>query len=80
MATLQVKKYNQTIAFSKWYKALERWKERGYGYPAKTMFFFTLDNGENRKKGYITFDESKAVFGMTKEESSLLFNDKNERN
>jgi hypothetical protein len=73
MKILQVKNYNQRIAFTKWNNALEQWKIRGYGYPAKTMFFFTFDNGENRKNGYVAFDENKSVFGMNRNEAKKLF-------
>jgi hypothetical protein len=76
MKILQVKNYNNKIAFMKWNNALERWKERGYGYPAETMFFFTFDNGEKRKNGYVAFDEDKAIFGMNRLKAKKLFEER----
>lgn len=84
MIILQVKKYNNTIAQEKEQKALARWRERlhsegrGYGYPVKSMFYFMLSDSQGyptelRQRGYIAFDEHRAVFGFTPEEAQKDF-------
>jgi len=80
MKVLQVKQYNREIAQAKQQEALKRWKlkNNGYGYPSRSMFFFTLiDNQgyptEDRKKGYIAFDNNRAVFGINKDKAIASF-------
>jgi len=75
MNILQVKEYNQKIASAK-YQASDKTKT------IPSMFFFYLENeatkryGFNieRKKGYIAFNEIKAVFGVNKEKAIFNFN------
>jgi len=44
-------------------EALERWKERGYGYPIEGMFFFMLpDCMTRRKRGWVVKTETGAKF------------------
>ena len=78
MNILQVRDYHSIVANTKIQEALERWKERGYGYPVKSMFFFFRSNPKVgystiRKNGYIAFGDKKAVFGMTKKEAAGMF-------
>jgi len=78
MQLLQVKEYHCKVAQKKQREALERWKVRGYGYPVKSIFFFMLEDKkgyptEERKKGYIAFDERRAVFGMNKDKAIERF-------
>jgi hypothetical protein len=76
MKVLQVKQYNNTIAKSKWNNRINKCNS------IPSMFFFYLDNDYNtryglnveRKKGYVAFDDNKAVFGMNKEKAINKFN------
>ena len=81
MNVLQVKKYHEEVATIKKQQALNRWRAKndGYGYSIDSMFYFTLTDRkgyplENRVKGYIAFNETKAVFGMNKAEAIKEFN------
>jgi len=81
MEVLQVKQYNREIAQEKQQKALERWKDKdnGYGYPVRSMFFFTLSDSrgyptEDRKRGYIAFNDNRAVFGINRDNAIERFN------
>ena len=75
MEILQVKQYNNNVAEQKWQKC-----DKARCIPS--MFFFYLDNdytrrnGFNiaRKKGYIAFDENKAIFGVNEEKAIQQFN------
>jgi hypothetical protein len=75
MKVLQVKQYNKTIAREKEALAMERWRERGYGFPVSSMFYYYLPiefaKGLNveRKNGYVAFDERGSAFGMTPEKA-----------
>lgn len=75
MECLQVKEYHNTIAKEKQNKALEHWrnKNNGYSYPVKTMFVFMLGDNE-RQKGYIAFDNTRACFGMNRDKAIAKFN------
>ena len=76
MQILQVKEYNNQIAKEKWNNRHDKCGS------VPSMFFFYLDNdyvnryGLNieRKKGYVAFDEHKAVFGMNEEKAIERFN------
>lgn len=72
MKILQVKKYHSEIAKVKYEKAIENWKKRKYGYPVKSMFYFMLTDNkgypkEERKNGYVAFDDKTSIFGLNKE-------------
>lgn len=74
MKILQVKEYNETIAENKWRNC-----EKTHCLPS--MFYFYLDNEQTRRygynikrqKGYIAFNETKAVFGMNREKAIERF-------
>jgi hypothetical protein len=81
MKVLQVNKYHREVADIKQEKALERWraKNNGYSYPVATMFYFFRSDDKGypttkRKKGYVAFDDNKAVYGKNEKEAIDKFN------
>jgi hypothetical protein len=69
MRILQVKDYHREIASHKYQKSDQK---------IRSMFYFLLTDNkgyptEERKKGYIAFDENKAVYGRNKEEAERRF-------
>ena len=74
MKVLQVKQYHSEVARAKEIKALEAWKETGYGYPSPAMFHFYTENHrgeptELRQNGYVAFGDNKVCFGMSREKA-----------
>ena len=72
MRTLQVCDYHEQIACRK-YDLADKAK------CPKSMFYFYLSDAkgyptELRVKGYVSFDENKAVFGMSREKAENKFN------
>ncbi len=79
MKVLQVKQYHNQIAQLKEAKALQKWAERGYGYPVKSMFYFMLEDKKGyptklRQKGWVAYNEHKACFGISREKAIANFN------
>lgn len=80
MILLQVKQYHTQVANVKWQSALEKWKERGYGYPVRSMFYFMLEDRkgystELRQRGWVAFEDNKACFGLNKDKAQANFNE-----
>ena len=80
MKIMQVKRYHCEIAGKKEEDALNRWREKkdGYGYPVKSMFYFSLSDNQGhpttlRQKGYIAFNEHSAVYGKNPTEAKKRF-------
>jgi len=74
MRILQVKKYNNRIAQVKYSEAPERWRQRGYGYPVKSMFYFMITDKQGycikeRANGYIVFDNTSSRYYRNREEA-----------
>ena len=72
MQLFQVKKYNENIAYRK-YANSDKTKT------VKSMFVFTLVDKDgystsDRKRGYVAFNEHKAVFGKNQETAIEKFN------
>lgn len=75
MKILQVKQYNDEIASRK-YQASDKTKT------VPSMFFFYLDDEYNRrhgfnvarKRGYVAFNNTKAVYGKNEQEAITRFN------
>ena len=75
MTVLQVKEYNNSIASQKWDRC-----DKTKCVPS--MFYFYLDNEQHkrhgynigRKKGYVVFDDIRAVFGMTEQKALDYYN------
>jgi len=80
MRVLQVKQYNKEVAQVKHQKALEYWRNKkdGYGYPIKSMFYFVITDNKGyikeREKGYIAFNDNKAIFEMSIKKAIEKFN------
>uniref|UniRef100_A0A6M3IXF8 Uncharacterized protein n=1 Tax=viral metagenome TaxID=1070528 RepID=A0A6M3IXF8_9ZZZZ len=81
MRIMQVKEYNESIARVEEQEALARWraKDNGYGYPVRTMFYFSRTDNKgyalgDRVKGYVAFDDCKASFGMNEQKAIERFN------
>ena len=74
MKLLQVKTYHNTIAREKQRKAVQRFKDsnQGYGYPVDSMFYFLIGDMP-RQKGYVAFNEVRAVFGKNSNEAIQKF-------
>jgi len=80
MNILQVKKYHSSVARGKYNKRVEEWRDSEdiSGYPNRNFYFFTLtDNkgypAKDRVKGYIAFNDTKAVFGINPVEAEKRF-------
>ena len=75
MDILQVKEYHNTIAREKYGKAVQRFRDKnnGYGYPVDSMFYFLIGDMP-RQKGYVAFNDVKAVFGKNRDVAIRKFN------
>lgn len=72
MQVLHVTRYNAEIAQPKWNRALERWKNASHPkyYPCRGMYFFVnIKTAENRKTGYVAFDDRTAILRKTKKQA-----------
>lgn len=79
MKILQVKQYHDQVAYVKRQLALAKWKERGYGYPVRSIFYFFLEDSkgyptELRQRGWVAFTDTKACFGLNKDKAIAIFN------
>ena len=79
MTILQVKQYHREIAERNYQQALERWRERGYGFPVLSMFFFYREDRKGypttkRLNGYVAFDDHRYCFGLNRNKAIERFN------
>jgi len=70
MKILPVHKYHRKVADRKYYGQK--------GHNPKSMYYFILEDSkgyptEERKYGYIAFDDTKAVFGLNQEKAIKKF-------
>jgi len=81
MQLLQVKQYHSSVAIPKYNKRLEDWKKSDTlnGYPCKSMYMFEVTDSRGfaiklREKGYIAFNDNKAVYGSNRDKAINNFN------
>jgi hypothetical protein len=74
MKILQVKKYHETVSRRKEQKSKEN-----KCYSPKSMFYFMKEDEkgyptEERKNGYVAFNDNQACFGLSREKAIKRFN------
>lgn len=73
MKLIQIKEFNKQ-ARARYNKAVENWDHNTGGFPFLPMYIFALDNGEERKNGWVASDKNKHVFALNKEQAINKFN------
>jgi hypothetical protein len=72
MQVLQVKQYNAKQK-AKYSEATSAWRPEQGGFPQAAFYFFSTSQGQFRRKGFVAFENNKAIWRSTKKEAITAF-------